>query len=62
MLHRGSNAIPIREGVRQGDTISPKFFTVTLEDLFRNFDWSNRDASINGNKVSNLRFADDVIS
>ena len=60
MLHGESNEIPIRKGVRQGDTISPKLFTATLEDLFRNFDWSNRGVSINGNKLSNLRFADDV--
>ena len=31
-----------------------------MEDLFRNFDWSNRGVSINGNKLSNLKFADDV--
>ena len=59
-LHRESNEIPIRKGVRQGDTISPKLFTASLEDLFRNFDWSNRGVSITGNKLSNLRFVDDV--
>ena len=32
----------------------------TLQDLFCNFDWNNRGVSINGNKPSNLRFADDV--
>ena len=47
MLHRESNENLIRKGVRQGDTISPKLFTATLEDLFRNFDWSNRGVSIN---------------
>ena len=28
--------------------------------MFRSFDWDNRRVSINGDKVSNLRFADDV--
>ena len=42
MLHRESNEIPIRKGVQQGDTISPKLFTATVEDFFCNFDWSNR--------------------
>ena len=60
MLHRESNEIPISKGVREGDTISPKLFTATLEDLFCNFDWSNSGVSINRNKLSNLRFADDV--
>ena len=59
MLHRENNANPIRKGVWQ-DTISPKLFTGTLEDLFRSFGWSNCGVSINGNKLSNLRFADDV--
>ena len=60
MLHRESNTIPIRKGVLQGDTISPKLFTATLEDLLRNLDWSKRGVSITGNNLSNLRFADDV--
>ena len=55
-----SNEIPIRKGERKSITISPKLFTASLEDLFRNFDWSNRGVSINGHKLSNLRFADDV--
>ena len=60
MLHRESNEIPIRKGVRQGNTILSKLFKASLEDLFRNFDSSNSGVSINGNKLSNLRFADDV--
>ena len=60
MLHTEGNSIPIREGVGKGDTTSPKLFTATLEDLFHNLDWSNHGVSINGNKLSNLRFADDV--
>ncbi|MEG7524065.1 MAG: reverse transcriptase domain-containing protein, partial [Chromatiales bacterium] len=34
-LHKESNKINIRRGVRQGDTISPKLFTATLESIFR---------------------------
>ena len=59
MLHTEGNGIPICKGVRQGDTIAPKLFTATLKDLLRNFDWSNRGVSIDWNKLSNLRFADD---
>ena len=61
MLQRESNETSIRKDVRQSDTISPKSFTATWEDLFHNFDWSNRGVLINWNKTSNLRFADDVI-
>ena len=60
MLHKVNNEIPIHKGVRQGKTIPPKLFTATVEDLCCNFDWSNRGVSINGNKLSNLRFTDDV--
>ena len=60
MLHRENNETPIRKGVRQGDTISPKLFIATLEDLFQNFDWSICGVSINRKKLSNLRFADDL--
>ena len=58
-LHKNSRAIPFDKGVKQGDTISPKLFTASLEDIFRHLDWKNRGISINGQRVSNLRFADD---
>ena len=59
-LHKESNPIPIRKGVRQGDTISPKLFTASLEDIFRDLDWEQKGISINGTRLNNLRFADDV--
>ena len=34
-LHKESNKINIRRGVRQGDTISPKLFTAALKSIFR---------------------------
>ena len=57
-LHKQGNAIPIRRGVRQGDTISPMLFTACLEDIFRKLSWSDRGISIHGRKLNNLRFAD----
>ena len=60
MLHRESNEIPTRKCTRLGYIISPKLFTATLEDFFRNFDWGNRGIAIDGNELSNLRFADDL--
>lgn len=53
--------IPIRRGVRQGDTISPKLFTAALEDVFRQLDWDKCGISIDGEKLSHLRFADDIV-
>ena len=34
-LHKGSNKINTRRGVRQEDTISPKLFTAALESIYR---------------------------
>ena len=34
-LHKESEKIRIKRGIRQGDTISPKLFTATLESIFR---------------------------
>jgi hypothetical protein len=60
-LHETSDPFPIQKGVRQGDTISPKLFTATLEDAFGKINWDNLGISLNGHHLTNLRYADDVV-
>ena len=59
-LHKESEKIRIKRGVRQGDTISPKLFTTTLETIFRRLNWENNGVKIDGEFLSNLRFAVDI--
>ena len=59
-LHKESEKIRIKRGVRQGDTISPKLFSATLESIFRRLNWENKGVKIDGEFLSNLRFADDI--
>ena len=59
-LHKKSEKIRINRGVRQGDTISPKLFTATVESIFRRLNWENKGVKIDGEFLSNLRFADDI--
>ena len=59
-MHKESEKIRIKRGVRQGDTISPKLFTATLESVFRRLNWENKGVKIDGEFLSNLRFADDI--
>ena len=59
-LHKGSEKIRIKRGVRQGDTNSPKLFTATLESIFKRLNWENKDVKIDAEFLSNLRFADDI--
>ena len=59
-LHKESEKIRIKRGVRQGDTISPKLFTATLESIFRRLNWENKGVKIDGEFLSNIRFADDI--
>ena len=60
-LHKKSNKINIKRGVRQGDTISPKLFTATLESIFRTLTWETRGLMIDGEYLGHLRFADDIV-
>ena len=60
-LHKNTTKFRIGRGVRQGDTISPKLFTSVLESVFRKLDWSKMGININGEYLSNLRFADDIV-
>ena len=51
----------IRTGVRQGDTISPKLFTVALENIFRRLTWETTGLKIDGEYLSHLCFADNIL-
>ncbi|XP_050310861.1 uncharacterized protein LOC126746595 [Anthonomus grandis grandis] len=42
-------------------TISPKLFTLALEDVFKTLDWNERGIKIDGKHLSHLRFADDIV-
>ena len=59
-LHKESEKIRIKRGVRQGDNISHKLFTATLESIFRRLNWENKGVKIDGEFLSNLRFSDDI--
>ncbi len=60
-LHQESNKINTRRGVRQGDTIWPNLFTAALERIFRRLIWETRGLKIDGEYLSHLRFADDIL-
>ena len=47
-LHKESEKIRFKRGVRQGDTISPKLFTATLEGIFRRLNWETSGVKIDG--------------
>ena len=60
-LHEVSPEFSTTKGVRQGDSISPKLFTATLENVFRKLSWEGKGLNINGEHLNHLRFADDIV-
>lgn len=60
-LEKLGGLIQIERGVRQGDPLSPKLFSATLERVFRQLNWDNIGIVINGSRLTHLRFADDVV-
>lgn len=58
--HGTTDRININGGVRQSDVISPKLFTIELEDVFKNLQWEQRGVMIQGENLTNLRLADDI--
>ena len=55
-----SEIVKIERGVRQGDTLSPKMFTSAMERVFKELPLEARGVNIDGEKLTDLRFADDV--
>ncbi|KAE9419314.1 hypothetical protein Angca_009195, partial [Angiostrongylus cantonensis] len=53
--------VDVKRGVRQGDTISPKLFTATLQNVMRTLEWDNMGAKFDGRQIHHLRFADDIV-
>ena len=53
-----SDEFPVNRGVRQ-DPLSPKLFTAVMEEVFKNADISE-GINVDGENLTNLRFADDV--
>uniref|UniRef100_A0A0K0DF11 Reverse transcriptase domain-containing protein n=1 Tax=Angiostrongylus cantonensis TaxID=6313 RepID=A0A0K0DF11_ANGCA len=51
----------VKRGVRQGDTISPKLFTATLQNVMRALEWNNMGVKIYGRQLLHLHFADDIV-
>ena len=46
----------------QGDNISPKLFTACLQyNIINAMDWSNKGINIDGEYLSHLIFADDIV-
>ena len=60
-LHETTGKIKVGRGVRQGDTISPKLFIAVLEYAMKSLSWENRGINIDGERLTHLRFADDIV-
>ncbi|KAE9414910.1 hypothetical protein Angca_009209, partial [Angiostrongylus cantonensis] len=53
--------VDVKRGVRQGDTISPKLFTATLQNVMRTLEWDNMGVKFDSRRIHHLRFADDIV-
>ena len=61
IMDRPGPYFKIQRGVKQGDPLSPILFNSALEEIFRELSWEQYGINVNGSKLNNLRFADDVV-
>ena len=52
--------VPVRRGVRQGDTLSPRLFNAVLRHAMDTIDWEDCGHVIDGVPLSHLEYADDI--
>ena len=61
-LHTDSKKFRLQRGVRQGENISHRLLTSSLQDaIIGTINWKDRGIKINGEYLSHLIFADDII-
>ena len=61
-LHTDSKKFRLQRGVRQGDNISPRLFTSCLQDaIIGKINWKDIGIKIDGEYLSHLIFADDIV-
>lgn len=60
-LEKKNTPFKVEKGVRQGDPLSPKLFSAVLESIFRRLNWEHLGINIDGQLLSHLRFADDIV-
>ncbi|KAE9414324.1 hypothetical protein Angca_006193, partial [Angiostrongylus cantonensis] len=53
--------VDVKRGVRQGDAVSAKLFTATLQNVMRTLEWDNMGVKIDDRQIHHLRFADDIV-
>uniref|UniRef100_A0A0K0DLV2 Reverse transcriptase domain-containing protein n=1 Tax=Angiostrongylus cantonensis TaxID=6313 RepID=A0A0K0DLV2_ANGCA len=53
--------VDFKRGLRQGDTISPKSLTATLQNVMRTLEWDNMGVKIECQQSHHLRFADTTV-
>ena len=60
--NKDSEKFKLGRGARQGDNISPKLFTSCLQHAIINkINWENKGVRIDGEHLSHLIFADDIV-
>ena len=61
-LHKDSEKLKLGRRAKQGDNISPKLFTSCLQNAILNkINWDNNGVRIDGEYLSHLIFADDIV-
>ncbi len=60
-LDQNGTEFKLGKEIKQEDALCPNLFNAVMEKIFKELEWDNYGLKIDGERLNNLKFADDIV-